>query len=146
MADDDGAKKSDGRVAWVRSRVVSSLKLKDETKLDRLFANEDFAAAIASFLDTSDTNRLLIFDSGKGELAAVRAAGVRQAGAARRRPAGGKCKLSSGARVDRDAPRRRRALFVRTRALHGTSPRRNARFLRPPAPLAALGSHFRAQP
>ena len=71
--DEDGAKKSDLRVSFLRSRVASSLKLKDDTKFDRLFANEDSATAIAAFLDTSESNRLLIFDAGKGELAAVRA-------------------------------------------------------------------------
>jgi hypothetical protein len=62
----------DARVAWLRSRICSSLKCKDD-KLDRLFGNEDSAACVASFLDTGDCNRLLIFDAGKGELAAVRA-------------------------------------------------------------------------
>lgn len=78
MADDDGAKKQDARVAWLRSRIATSLRLKEgDGKTDRLFANEDSAAAVASFLDTGDTNRLLIYDAGKGELAAVRRSSTR---------------------------------------------------------------------
>ena len=61
----------DARIQWMRNRLASSLRCKDMV-LDRLFANEDSAAAVASFIDTSDCNRLLVYDAGKGELAAVR--------------------------------------------------------------------------
>jgi hypothetical protein len=70
---DDGPK-ADARILFLRNRLTSSLKCKDMV-LDRLFANEDYGAVVSSFLDTSDTNRLLVFDAGKGELAAVRAGG-----------------------------------------------------------------------
>lgn len=62
----------DSRLAWLRTRLTSSLRCKDLT-LDRLFANEDSALAIASFVDSSE-NRLLVYDAGKGDLAAVRRA------------------------------------------------------------------------
>jgi hypothetical protein len=72
MADAEEKRPSDKRTEWLRARLISSLKAKDAV-LDRLFAHEDSGAIIASFLDTSETNRLLIYDAGKGELAAVRA-------------------------------------------------------------------------
>jgi hypothetical protein len=68
---DDGPK-ADARIVFLRNRLTSSLKCKDMV-LDRLFAHEDYSAVVSSFLDTSETNRLLVFDAGKGELAAVRA-------------------------------------------------------------------------
>lgn len=72
-AEEPEKKVLDGRIQWLRSRLLSSLRCKDLV-LDRLFAAEDSAAAIASFIDTSDSNRLLVYDAGKGELAAVRPA------------------------------------------------------------------------
>ena len=77
MAEPEVEKKAvDARVAWLRTRLTTSMRCKEVT-LDRLFSNEDYAAAIASFIDTSDCNRLLVYDAGKGELAAVRGATAR---------------------------------------------------------------------
>jgi hypothetical protein len=72
-AEEPEKKVLDGRIQWLRSRLLSSLRCKDLV-LDRLFAAEDSAAAIASFIDSGDCNRLLVYDAGKGELAAVRPA------------------------------------------------------------------------
>ena len=79
-AAEDAAEKPklDARIAWIRGRLASSLRAKDLV-LDRLLSAEDSAAAIASFIDTGDCNRLLVYDSGKGELAAVRSAALRSA-------------------------------------------------------------------
>lgn len=64
-------KLNDPRYLYVRKHVVGSLKCKEE-KVDKLLSNEDSAAALAGFLDGGDTNRLLVYDAGKGELGAVR--------------------------------------------------------------------------
>ena len=61
----------DARIQWMRNRLTTSLRCKDLV-LDRLFASDDSAAAVASFIDSSECNRLLVYDAGKGELAAVR--------------------------------------------------------------------------
>lgn len=80
MAEPEVEKKAvDARVAWMRTRLTSSMRCKEVT-LDRLFSHEDYAAAIASFIDTSDCNRLLVYDAGKGELAAVRGHTARRVG------------------------------------------------------------------
>ena len=76
-AGEEAEKKAvDARIQWIRGRLLSSLRCKDAV-LDKLFAHEDSAAAIASFIDTSDCNRLLVYDAGKGELAAVRRSSTR---------------------------------------------------------------------
>ena len=62
---------ADARVVYLRRCVCSSLKCKDD-KVDRLLVNEDSSAAITAFLDSNELNRLLVYDAGKGELAAVR--------------------------------------------------------------------------
>ena len=61
----------DPRFVYIRKHVVNSLKCKEE-KVDRLLCGEDSAAALAGFLDGGDQSRLLVYDAGKGELAAVR--------------------------------------------------------------------------
>ncbi len=77
MADAE-KKPTDGRVLWLRRHICNSLKCKED-KVDRLLGNEDSAAAVASFLDGVELNRLLVYDAGKGELAAVRAGARRPA-------------------------------------------------------------------
>jgi hypothetical protein len=72
-AEEAEKKTLDARIQWMRNRLTSSLRCK-ELVLDRLFSQEDSAAAVAAFIETSDCNRLLVFDAGKGELAAVRSA------------------------------------------------------------------------
>lgn len=72
MGDED-ARRGDGpdpRVEWLRVRVSSALKFKDE-KFDKLMTSED-GQVLLNFLDSSDTTRMLIFDNGKGDLSAVR--------------------------------------------------------------------------
>jgi len=69
---DEGDKKEpDARLVWLRARVCGVLRCKEE-KVDRLLANEDSAAALSAFLDGAELNRLLVYETGKGELAAVR--------------------------------------------------------------------------
>lgn len=65
-----GAGGPDTRMEWMRSRVISALRMKDE-KFDKLMATEE-GSVITNFLDSNDTTRILIFDNGKGELSAVR--------------------------------------------------------------------------
>lgn len=64
-------KLNDPRYVYIRKHVVSSLKCKED-KVDKLLSGEDSAAALSGFLDGGDQSRLLIYDAGKGELAAVR--------------------------------------------------------------------------
>jgi hypothetical protein len=78
-ATEEVVKVIDARFAWLRSRLLSSLRCKEPT-LDRLFSNEDSAAAISSFVDSGEVNRLLVYDAGKGELAAVRSLSGRGSG------------------------------------------------------------------
>lgn len=73
MGDDEGAVRNggpDSRMDWMRSRVISALRVKDE-KFDKL-ATSDEGQVVLNFLDGNDTTRILIFDNGKGDLSAVR--------------------------------------------------------------------------
>ena len=79
---DEGDKKEpDARLVWLRARVCSVLRCKEE-KVDRLLANEESAAAVGAFLDGAELNRLLVYETGKGELAAVRGERARGRGGA----------------------------------------------------------------
>ena len=60
---------ADLRTNWMRARVLSALRCKDE-KFDKLLTGEE-AGILHSFLD-SDLTRIIIFDNGKGDLTAVR--------------------------------------------------------------------------
>lgn len=80
MADDDGpsgkASGPDTRLEWMRSRVLSALRVKED-KFDKLITSEE-GAVINNFLDGNDTTRVLIFDNGKGDLSAVSRTGKRR--------------------------------------------------------------------
>ena len=76
---------ADARVVYLRRCVCNSLKCKDD-KVDRLLVHEDSAAAVTAFLDSNELNRLLVYDAGKGELAAVRFGARRQDGLASEQP------------------------------------------------------------
>lgn len=75
----------DPRIIWLRQRICSVLRCKED-RVERLLGNEESAAAVSAFLDGAELNRLLVYDSGKGELAAVRA----PAAARRARSQGGR--------------------------------------------------------
>ena len=71
MGDDGGGGGGGGpdtRTDWMRARVLSALRCKEE-KFDKLLTGEE-ASTIHSFLD-SDLTRIIIFDNGKGDLTAV---------------------------------------------------------------------------
>ena len=72
MGDDHGAAGGGGadpRTDWMRARVISALRCKEE-KFDKLLTSLEDGATITSFLD-SDTTRILVYDNGKGDLTAV---------------------------------------------------------------------------
>jgi len=102
----------DPRVIWLRQRICSVLRCKED-RVERLLGNEESAAAVSAFLDGAELNRLLVYDSGKGELAAVRA----PAAARRARLQGGgrlrACAWLTSA-YSRYAPRRRRTRLARS--------------------------------
>lgn len=100
MADDSAG--SDGRCAWLRSVLLSSLRCAD-AKLDRLLAGEESLEAVRAFFDDARPSRLLVYEAPKGELAtasvrraaadaprAIRRAPWRRGLAAAARPAGGR--------------------------------------------------------
>ncbi|GBF97683.1 flagellar outer dynein arm heavy chain beta [Raphidocelis subcapitata] len=75
MADDadvpaKGPAPKDVRADWLRDRVCSSLKVRDE-QVQKLFLG-DAKAALAAFLDEPETRRLLVFYDGKDLLASTK--------------------------------------------------------------------------
>jgi len=73
MGDEHGGQAGgpvDPRIDWLRSRVISALRCKED-KFDRLLGIPEEMDSLKAFLD-SDLTRIIIYDNGKGDLTVVR--------------------------------------------------------------------------
>ena len=81
--DDDHKGGEEKRFGWLQARIIASLKCKED-KAQAMFTADENKAALFSFLDDSESRRLLVYDAGKGLLAVSpgRAGGLGGAGRA----------------------------------------------------------------